>query len=156
MLAVVAKVRKATLEDLPAILRLAHNFMASTQYAKWFKFAPEQLEPLATALVNGAGVILLAISDAGEYVGMLAGMPFQDPFHGGAWVLDEICWWVEPAHRNGLIGPRLLATFELWARQKGLRLIKMVAPVEAPEVGTFYLRSGYITLETVFYKRLDP
>ncbi len=148
-------VRKATVEDLPQILELARHFMAGTQYAKWFKFDPRQLEPLAKALIGGAGVILLAEIELHHVVGMIAAMPFQDPFHGGAWVVDEVCWWVEPEHRQGLVGPKLLRSLEQWTRQKGVTTLKMVAPAESPDVGAFYQRVGYTVLETVFYKRLE-
>lgn len=149
-----ATVRKAQLEDVPRIIGLAARFIASTQYGRWLKPDPRAIGDLATAFIKGAGIILLAEVDR-QIVGMIAAMPFQDPLHGNAWVCDEIAWWVEPEHRGGLVGPKLLKAYEVWAGQKGLSLLKMVAPAESPEVAAFYARSGYQLLETVFYKRLS-
>jgi len=69
-------------------------------------------------------------------------------------IVDELMWWVEPAWRGSSAGPKLLRSLESWARQKGVRWIKMIAPVES-DVGKYYERIGYAALETSYLKRLD-
>lgn len=151
-----ATVRKATLEDLPQLQAMARAFMEQTAIGGWMQYSAKQIEELVKPMVAGAGVIFIAedVSGAGRVpIGMVSALGYADPFTGPT--CDEVCWWVDPEHRSGLVGPRLLRALENWARQKGLRLLKMVAPAEAPEVGEFYLRSGYTPIQTAFVKRLD-
>jgi GNAT superfamily N-acetyltransferase len=67
---------------------------------------------------------------------------------------DEIAWWVDPEHRKSRAAHRLLCAAENWARQKGLSVLKMVAPAGS-EIGTFYERRGYVLVESAYQKVLQ-
>jgi GNAT superfamily N-acetyltransferase len=134
------------------------HFMASkvgdTTYGEVLKFRPQIVGQLA-AMVIDKGVIFVA--QDGEQVeaplvGMIAGVPLEELIARTP-MFDEMVWWVEPDYRKGSAGPRLLQAVENWSRQKGLRLLKMVAPAGSG-VGSYYKRLGYQEVETSFVKRL--
>jgi GNAT superfamily N-acetyltransferase len=66
---------------------------------------------------------------------------------------EEVAWWVEPNRRGLRLGPQLIAVAEEWATTRGLRSIKMVAPIPS-QVGRYYERRGYVALETAYLKVL--
>ncbi len=96
--------------------------------------------------------MIFVAEDAGAIVGLIAAFPMEEPISRQT-QLDELVWWVEPAYRRGSVGPRLLRALETWARQKGIKLCKMIAPVDTT-VGRFYERQGYVAIETSYIKRL--
>jgi GNAT superfamily N-acetyltransferase len=147
-------IRRAHLADVPRIVEMVGHFMAAkvgdTIYGQVLTFKPKIVEELATLVIT-KGIIFLAVVDE-QVVGMLAGVPLQDMIARTP-MFDEMVWWVEPAHRRGSVGPRLLKAAEKWARQKGLRLFKMVAPAGSG-VGDFYKKLGYEEVEASYVKRL--
>jgi GNAT superfamily N-acetyltransferase len=147
-------IRKAKAEDAPRVLEMARHFLEGSSYGRWFPFRPRTMARLVDELLEG-GIIFVLEPTPGLIVGMLCACPVQDPF-SGLGIADELAWWVEPEHRRGTGGPKLLRSLEAWARQKGLSLVTMVAPVESDgDVGRFYTRLGYTAVETKFVKRLS-
>lgn len=142
-------IRKATEADVPIIVRMVGHFITA-KYADLLTFKPRRLEEL-TLRVLEIGCILVAEED-GAVVGFVAGCALEDSVSGIP-MLDEMGWWVEPGYRHKSVGPRLLQQFENWAKQKNLRLVKMVAPAGS-NVGAFYKRLGYTEVETAWIKRL--
>jgi GNAT superfamily N-acetyltransferase len=147
-------IRKARLEDVDAIVGMVGHFMAAkvgaVVYGEVLKFKPAVVTELARLVVE-RGAMFLAEAD-GRVVGMIAGCPIEDLIARTP-MFDEMVWWVEPDYRKGSAGPRLLQAVENWSRQKGLRLLKMVAPAGSG-VGSYYKRLGYQEVETSFVKRL--
>lgn len=144
------------------MFELARHFLEQTQYGEILTVNLQQLAHLVSRCLQ-VGVIFVAEAQRAAVlngvtvqhrplIGMLAAFPLNDPISGKPF-LDEIAWWVEPEHRRGTTGPKLLWAAEKWARQKGLRLVKMVAPKET-NVGRFYERMGYVEVETAYVKRL--
>lgn len=157
-------IRKATEGDIADVMRLARSFLATSGYGKLMPSVPaDQLLQLCRT-VMALGVIFLAElgeddpawqQGAGPHfriVGMIAVCDLEHPLTGQQYA-DEIAWFVEPAHRSGSIGPRLLAQVEVWAREKQLHMVKMVAPAGS-DVGRFYERLGYRAVETAYQKEI--
>ncbi len=142
------RIRRATIDDLPEILRYAQHFVEETEYATWL--APFDAAVI-TALVQLAldqGVIFLAPG------GMVAAVPLVHPMTGQRYV-EELAWWVEPERRGGLVGPRLLDALETWAASEQIAFVKVAAPHGQPDVGRFYEHRGYQPVELAYFKRLD-
>jgi len=142
-------IRPATEADTPRLVEMTTRFLETTPYGTMFQADPAQIAKLV-ALVLKHGVILLA--DVPPVVGMIALAALPHPLSGLLYA-DEQCWWVEPEHRKGTIGPRLLMAAEAWARQHGCQSVKMVAQAGS-SVGCHYLRLGYQEVETAFVKKL--
>lgn len=141
-------IREATLADTPRLVEMTIAFIVSSIYAEMLEASPDRIALVVSNLLNG-GVIFVAADDAGALVGMIGITLSGDRTFG-----EEAGWWVEPAHRtSALVGPKLLRRAECWARERGLLLLKMVAPAGSPEVEAFYLHAGYFELETTYVKR---
>jgi len=151
-------IRRATPGDHHELVRLATHFASTT-------------EPYRT-LFDGVdipaqcGLVVDLLFDMGERAAIFVAVDEDDiPYAGlaicqnvnlitGEVFADEITWWVEPDRRNGLrVGPQLMGAAELWATTRGLRSIKMVAPIPST-VGKFYERAGYQAIEVAYRKVL--
>jgi len=142
-------IRTGTIADADDIVRMVGEFIGSTAYRLLFAFNPGLVRGLVDQVLEH-GIVLLAEVE-GETVGLLVALAWTHPLEGLP-MCDEMIWWVNPAHRSGLVGPKMLRCLEDWARQKGLQLCKMVAPAHST-VGEFYLRHGYVEVETSYVKR---
>lgn len=143
------RVREATADDTARLVEMAQRFLAESRYGQLFGADPLRLGALvATCLA--LGVIFVAEVEDG-IIGMLALVAVPDPFSDVRYA-DEIAWWVEPAHRAGIVGPRLLMRAQNWTRSQRLPFLKMVAPADT-QVGGFYERVGFRAIETSYIKR---
>lgn len=149
------EIRRARVEDTAAIVGLCVHFTAATPYGALFAATPAGIASLAAYIfaLEPEAAIFLAVED-GTPVGLIVLVAARLTGTEDAYA-DEIVWWVEPGHRARRAGPALLAAAEAWARGRGLRLIKMVAPIPS-DVGRFYERRGYLPIETAYAKHLDP
>jgi predicted N-acetyltransferase YhbS len=147
-------IRKATPADIPRIVEMVGHFMAAkvgdTVYGHVLTFKPKAVADLAARVIEHGLILLAEVDD--QVVGMIAGVPLEELIANTP-MFDEMVWWVEPDYRKGSVGPRLLRAVEHWARQKGLRLVKMVAPAGSG-VGDYYARHGYEPVESSYIKRL--
>lgn len=146
----VIEIRPATAEDVDRLVDMAVRFLASTRYGVLVTPHPHALGRLI-AQVLAIGVIFVAEVN-GRVEAMLALVALPHPISGELYG-DELAWWVEPEHRHGSIGPRLLLQAETWARERGARILKMVAPADST-VGNFYKHFGYVEVETAYQKTL--
>lgn len=144
--------RVGTVADRDVVVALALHFHASTAYSQLLTVDPERIAALFhVALVHG--VVFLAVRADETVVGFIGVVADVHRLSGDRYA-EEAAWWVEPEARSGIVGPKLLALAELWARQHACAFIVMLAPVGTP-VGHFYDRLGYQPIETAWMKRLD-
>lgn len=158
-------IRPATTADTERLVEMTLRFLQTTDYGRLLRVNEPCIRKLV-ALVLEHGVVLvcervtLSALWAGdgpapqppELVGMVAMTALPHLLTGEPYA-EEQAWWVEPEHRGGTVGPRLLAAAEAWARENGLKMIKVVAP-EGGDVGKFYTKLGYEAVETAFVKAL--
>lgn len=151
-------IRTATINDFPRLTEMAGRFLASSKYGTWLPSTPAMLEALI-AVVTEVGTILVAEINHGglevapsQMVGMLALAAVPHPMNGELFA-EEIAWWVEPEHRDSVVGPRLHAAGEAWAKGRGITLIRMLSPAGS-DLGVYYRRHGYTEVETAWMKRL--
>ncbi len=149
-------IRHATVEDLERIVQMAIRFLQSSDYGEIVgRFKLENLRGATRACIE-VGVILLAEHGPPELrraIGFCALVPAEHVLTGETYA-DEIALWVEPEHRTGTVGGRLVLAAEHWARQKQLTCLKMVAPVNS-RLHLHYQRRGYRAVETGYLLRLD-
>jgi hypothetical protein len=156
-------IRKATPADKPRLIEMAVRFLLESPYGALFdnQATPDAIGTLVDNVIS-LGVIIVAEVDRGgglfgskpdpKLVGMLAAVALPHPLTGKT-CAEEMAWWVEPEHRGGLLGPKMLRVFEEWATRNGANMVKMVAPAGST-VGTFYEHIGYQAVETAFIKRI--
>jgi GNAT superfamily N-acetyltransferase len=146
-------IRTGTALDIPVVEAMCQRFLATTPYGGILGACDT---PVLNALILQTmqrGIVLVAEVD-GQPAGFLAMLALMHPFAQVPYG-DELAWWVEPEHRHGRVGYYLLRSAEEWARQMGLKMLKIVAPAANSPVGTFLARRGFTEVETVYHKRLD-
>lgn len=110
------RVRHATPFDIPALVDLLREYRSHTPLQFLNEADDEKyITTMLTEIISGKGVALVA--ENGDVFGMLiAGI------HSSRWspkhlLLTELAYWVEPEHRGGTAGYRLLAMYVAEAKQ---------------------------------------
>ena len=143
-------IRAATVDDVPAVVRMGLRFRQDTVYRSRVAENQTQMTALAHRLVDDEAGLLLVVDRNGAVVGMIGAMAF--PHHiSGQPTVGELFFWVEPEHRG--CGVRLLKRAEQWARDRGATSMQMIAPT--PDVERLYQRLGYTALEVTYEKPLQ-
>lgn len=145
-------IRKATKDDLLAIVQMSDKFYATTKYSEHAAFHPPTVWVLAERLIDH-GIMLVAEVD-GKVVGMvgLIVTPFMFNIEvNGAY---EIVWWVEPEQQGSRVGYELLKAVEPAAKEfENVVLIQMASlATSPPQVAKLYEKLGYVQSESLFTK----
>ncbi len=145
--------RRATVEDVSALVALVRTFIQTTAYRKYVGDSPETIERTVRWMLSiDAAAIFVAHVPDGAIVGMLGVVEFSHPL-SGALAASELFWWLDPAYRGW--GGWLLRRAEKWAKSRGCQTIQMVAPDDKPLVQEMYRRVGYTAVELAFQKELS-
>lgn len=147
------RVRRATSEDLPALVRMAVRFVTESSYRGFLMPNVGQLQALSQFVLDHGAGFVAQVDGGDDVVGML-GMSLVPHVMSGELVACEAAWWVEPEFRGGSAAVRLLSAAERWARESGAVWAEMIAPAGNDRLCAFYRRRGYLEVETVFRKKL--
>lgn len=156
-----ATIRVATLDDLPAIARMAERFYPESPYPAIYGDMPEhQAAGLAIVALRGwtemgiePGVMLVAEHD-GRLIGMLCAHIDPATFTPAV-IAAELVWWIEPEFRGGMSAVRLVRAAEDDARAKGATVFNMcILSTSPPEADKLLKMLGYAPSHTVVTKRL--
>lgn len=147
------QVRKATLADVPAIVRMSECFYATTSYCQWADFNAQTVADLAANLAENH-VMLVAEHD-GEVVGMVGLYIAPFMFNADKRAAYEVVWWVDPIARDTGAGRALLGAIEPACRAAGCDAIQMVHLANSPpQAAMLYERAGYGHTESSYTKVL--
>jgi N-acetylglutamate synthase-like GNAT family acetyltransferase len=146
-------IRQATKQDIPALVEMMR------QYA--LESSPQALRAadnhdanhvtnLIFQIVSGRGFAL--VDD--DYRGMLLAMVAPNLWCPKVLILHELAWWVKHEHRNGTLGGRLWAEFNLMAQSmvNSGRVAYACTTVMANSPLIDYTKRGYKPLEATFFK----
>jgi GNAT superfamily N-acetyltransferase len=142
-------IRPATEQDVPDVVTLGQQFLATSHYADVIPENLGQMAVLAECLIKDGG-LFVAEGRGGDLVGMIGLMTFTHHL-SGLLTAGEVFWYVQPSAR-GTAGVRLLKRAEEWARSRGAVALQMIAPDE--RVASFYDRCGYTEVEIGFMRTL--
>lgn len=148
------RVREATLEDVDDLLAMARLFAQDSAYGRFFPRCEAQVGKYLMFTLEKGAVLVYEIEGIG-LIGMI-GVALLDNVDDdvlGERIAQETAWWVLPAYRGAMVGPRLLEAAEDCATRKGASVLKLSSPAGS-DVGAFLERRGFLALETVYVKRL--
>ena len=132
-------------ERLRDILQLGIAMQQEGDYAA-VPFDIEQAAKSILAMVinNPNGFGLLAYTDAGEAVGMIAGSISPYFFSQGALASDFV-WYVKPEYRGSRTAIKLLKAFRSWAEENSASELYMgvTTNVSAGRTGDMLQRMGF-------------
>jgi hypothetical protein len=105
-------IRRAGVDDVDRIIELLENF-ANAAPVDFYHNPQYNTQHVIRQLgeIHRAGVILIGEID-GEIEGMIIAKTCSDPWLPQIKIMREMAWWVEPKHRMGTIGYRLLKEYE--------------------------------------------
>lgn len=140
---------EATRYDIDVVIELLRHYADSNPVGALKAHKNEvHVRQLITALIMGAGKIWIGYRDELP-VGMLIAARNPNVWNPDLIYLQELAWWVEPQHRNSMLGARLLYAFRDYAmaevdagRIAGYTISKMVS---SPDLD--YSRLGMNKLE---------
>lgn len=143
-------IRKATLDDLPDMLRLGAMMHAESRYAS-MKFDPAVLaETIAQLIASPYGFAWVAIRESQTVGVMLAGV-------GAQWFSRELTTfeygvYVEPEHRGSMLGIRLIKSYKEWALSVGAKIVQggVTANIEDGNAGKIYERIGFDKIGSLY------
>lgn len=150
-----ARVRRAEHSDVGKMVAFGREFWHQTSYyQQGVEYDEEQCSALTHHLID-EGIVLLAESN-NRPVALLLMVVGAMPFNPLAVVATELVYYVDPEHRKGGLGFKILKQAEKLAESKGVKYISMihmdsVTPERAEAV---YKRMGYHKTETLFSKEL--
>ena len=116
-------IRDATQDDDHAIFEMARQFVAFAPYSDIFTTTDEELRVTIKHFIETTKTFVAEVD--GKVVGMLCAVltpVWYAPSHKAA---VELAWWVDPEHRKGMSGIRLVQAFEKWAEDQGASMVSM-------------------------------
>ena len=145
-------VRAAVIDDIERCVEMAAEFHKIAYGLVGVEFCPESTyNSFLVCLEHG----LFCVADTGEnVVGMAAGVKSPMIMNSAVTVGAELCWWVEPEHRNTSAGIKLLKFLEGQARNGGVDVWSMMLLESSnPEAtANIYDKMGYVQSERAFIK----
>lgn len=140
-------IRRAFASDIPVLCRMADRFVDEAyghgvDHAAFGAMIEHLMED---------GCVFMAEKD-GEPIGAAAMMRAPKWFNPAIVIAMELFWWVEPEHRNGTAGMRLLNAMEEWAAQNHLQPAMCVVGLKTDHIKHLYKRRGYREIEACFLK----
>ena len=145
-------VRKATINDFPAICKMAREFHACTEYG-FIEFDDASLFLLMKESINQG---MCHVSEGEELTGFILGMVFGSPLNQMVKMATELAWWVKPEYRKTSAGVKLLKAIEAGAKENGAVSLTMVCleSIEPDTVQAIYEKMGYSRAERSFLRCL--
>ncbi|MBL4798237.1 MAG: GNAT family N-acetyltransferase [Oleispira sp.] len=144
-------VRRGTEADIPAIVEMSIEFWSHTAFDE--PACPESIRDMVELCLSHG---LLSVVDIDGPVGFAAGV--MSPLLGNktATIGTELAWWVNPEHRSGTNGIRLLKHLEGLAKEAGIKYWCMAYMESSmPEkVKCMYEKMGYKKTESAYMRTL--
>jgi GNAT superfamily N-acetyltransferase len=140
------KIRFAKLQDLKAIMELGQKMMAESRF-DIYSFNAEKTQRLIKGMLTrqpATDCILLAESNDGALVGMLAGYMVDFFFCDGSVVQDRV-YYVLPEYRGTSAAFKLILAFRRWAESKRASelSINMSVAIDMPRFNKFMNHLGF-------------
>lgn len=143
-------IRRATLEDMPALLRMAAAMLANSDYST-FDVDEARFVSFAGPLVTH-GFVIVAEKD-GQVVGALLG-DVVTPWFSTKRMGVEYAVYIEPEHRNGLMAARMINQWAQWCKEQGAVQCRPGISTGNFEVARLYEALGFKQCGMAFTKDL--
>lgn len=146
-------VRRATREDDAALLRMALQAVEEVPHTD---LLPSLTRTRIRHVIDRCHAIdgqvaCFVAEEAGQVVGLVAACERLQQWTDERYA-DGLLLWVDPPYRR-LVSVQLIDALETWASARGLKMIRMCAPIPS-QVGRVFARLDYEPIETAYVKRL--
>lgn len=115
------KLRKATKDDMPALLRMGQAFYLTTAFHTdmAIPYHEESMKQHIAAVLKGGIVVLAEVEETAEVVGMLGILLTPFPLNRNYTTASEAAWWIDPAHRGSKLAIGLLDLGTYLSKENG-------------------------------------
>jgi hypothetical protein len=138
-------IRRATGDDIPAMVRMGREFLAMSPHAALGEYDMMAVAKMFSFMIASPQSVLLTNGD-----GLIGGVVTPVYFAPGKWMLEESFWWAVRGGRE------LLAAFEREGRLMGADfvLLSTLENGRAAVIDRVVSRMGYRLLERRYVKEL--
>lgn len=145
------KIRNANKFDTQYIIDMLKHFRAQTPLDIMNNCTNEiYVSKILQHIFVGGGIALLAETD--KPIGLICGVIDANIWNPDMLVLRELCYWVEPEHRNTTAGYRLLREYnrqaDLLVQDNRIALYTMTKMANSPDLD--FSRFGYKKTEEIW------
>jgi GNAT superfamily N-acetyltransferase len=144
-------IRPVLASEIHATLPLMREYIAAIEYP--IVFDGEKSEQSWLRLYELERGQLFGLCHDTKFVGVI-GVQIAESIYGHGQVVNESIWWVQPDHRKGSGGVRLLDAGEAWRKSKGIprMTVGCFAHLEGDVMTQFFTRRGYVCKGATFLK----
>lgn len=148
-------IREAIQDDLGRLVEMGEAFFAYSAFAPFVAYDPEQAAAVLSGLIDSPDAVVLVAELDGEVAGALVGALSSAWFNPTKRMAVELAWWLDPKHRHGTVGVRLMRRFEQWAQSRFADVLVMSDLVidGSEPLGDLMTRAGYTYVERSHMKR---
>lgn len=150
-------IRRATPDDLDALMPMAERFYSSCPWASVYAYSGEKMRAGLAALIENENAGMFVVEqENGALVGAcgfyMTPVWLADDFL----VAQEVFWWIDPEWRKGGAGLLLWQTAEEWAEEAGAKAIAMIRleGMADEALHRIYERRGYTPMEHHYVRKL--
>lgn len=149
------KYRRARKGDITELVKLTDDFRKTlTEYnANTTEYDPEHVAVIIDTVID-AGIAQVAEED-GKIVALLLMVLAPSPFNRSVVIASELCFYVDPEHRRGGVGTRLLKNGFNIAKQLGCDHFNMIHMITGGErASPLYEKYGFEPKEVIYSKEI--
>jgi GNAT superfamily N-acetyltransferase len=138
------QLRRATAEDIPALVAMGARMHAESPRLSKTPYQPQRIQHVLSCLMPTQECFMLIAERDGKPAGMLGGI-VTDHLLSGVRYAGDLAVYVAPEYRGTSILPRMLREFERWAVENDATEITLGVTTEIhPErTAALYERNGY-------------
>lgn len=118
-------IRAAVADDIEQLMDMGEDFFEYSPFSDLVGFDADSVREVMRAAIDSDRCVVLVAEVHGIVVGGIIGALSGLWFNQNVTFASGLACWLDPMHRNGSIGVRLLHAFEDWARDKEARLVVM-------------------------------
>lgn len=140
-----ARVRRATAADIPALVALGHNLARESPKYQSKGYSPEKTAALGERLLAMPDHAQILVAErGGEVIGMMV-IAIAERFFSDERYVTDFTLYVQPRHRGGGAFPALIWAAEAWALAHGVRDLAfgVSTEIDAERTVHAYQRMGY-------------
>lgn len=150
-----AKFRKATFQDMPALVHYGSLFWEHTRWAQdGWDYDPGSVRDMIQGLIEGLGFIIVVTDEEDNVKGFGLVLEYLNSWNNNISCAGELAFYIDEAYRGDGTGKKLLMLMEAMARKRGVKYMAMISMAHSMDVGPLYEKMGYVETETTYTKEL--
>jgi GNAT superfamily N-acetyltransferase len=146
-------IRKMVISDIPLMISLGAEMHQESRYSN-LDFDPNRLWSLGEQIIKTPDNYLAAVYEKNnKIVGFCVGY-VAPHFFGNDLTSGDFAIYVLPEHRKGMVGVKLIKTYDEWCVAKGVKepMLGVSAGITPERIGKLYKRMGYTETYTIYKK----